>query len=42
MLCSRLPHGIATGLVTPATNRGFCRDNALSSVEPHRGKPEMK
>ncbi|MNF92817.1 hypothetical protein D3C84_754730 [compost metagenome] len=35
---NRLP----TGLVMPAWKRGFWRSKAASSVEPERGKPEMK
>lgn len=31
-----------TGLVTAAANLGFCRSNALSSVEPDLGNPDMK
>ena len=40
-----LQHGVEqlpTGLVMPAEKRGFCRSNAASSVEPERGRPEMK
>ena len=36
------PHSDATGLVTDAANRGFWRKSAESSVEPDRGRPEIK
>ena len=32
----------ATGLDMPAWKRGFCRRIAAVSVEPARGRPEMK
>ena len=38
MALNKLP----TGLVMPAENRGFCRSKAANSVEPERGRPEMK
>src|SRR5271166_4739069 len=31
-----------TGLLMPAEKRGFCRSSAARSVEPARGRPEMK
>ena len=39
---SSAPNSPASGPDIPASNRGFCRSNAESSVEPERGKPEMK
>jgi len=32
----------ATGLATAAENLGFCRNTAESSVEPERGRPDIK
>src|ERR1700754_3300238 len=39
---SRAPNRPASGPDMPASKRGFCRSNAASSVEPERGRPEMK
>jgi hypothetical protein len=39
MALAKSPH---SELEIPAEKRGFCRRMALSSVEPDRGKPDMK
>ena len=39
---SSAPNSPASGPDIPASKRGFCRSNAASSVDPERGKPEMK
>jgi hypothetical protein len=41
--CCNMPeNNVPTGLVMPAENCGFCLRMAASSVEPERGRPEMK
>jgi hypothetical protein len=42
MFCNSGITSDATGLVTAAEKRGFCRNKALRTVDPERGRPEIR